>query len=67
MQTDAGFDNETEIARLRRVIEDNERHIARLEHSLDVQIKLNIELADQLIEIRGEHNGEDSATHNTPN
>ena len=55
MQTDAGFDNETEIARLRLVIADNERHIVRLEHSLDVQIKLNIELAEQ---IRSERNVE---------
>ena len=47
MQTDALFDNEAEIARLRRVIDDNERHIAKLEHSLDVQIKLNIELLNR--------------------
>lgn len=63
MQTDAGFDNETEIARLRRVIADNKRYIARLEHSLDVQIKLNIELADQL---RSEIDGQNTKSHNTP-
>ena len=63
MQNDTGFDNETEIARLRRVIADNERHIARLEHSLDVQIKLNIELADQL---RSEIDGQNTKSYNTP-
>jgi hypothetical protein len=55
MQADALFNNEAEIARLRRVIDDNERHIAKLEHSLDVQIQLNIELTEQ---IRSERNVE---------
>lgn len=65
MQIDYSHENETELARLRRVISDNELYIAKLKHSLDNILALNRELEHDLKKMRGEQ-GENISISNRP-